>query len=82
MPEKSLIKALTEAGIGPRRRMAEAIKQGKVKVNDTVAESFNHPVDPQKDSVSFDRTSHRPQAGQDYLPDAQQAGGRGLHRQR
>ena len=34
--------------------MAEAIKQGKVKVNDAVAESFNHPVDPEKDHVFFE----------------------------
>ena len=54
MPDKSLIKVLTEAGTGSRRRMAEAIKQGKVKVNDEVAESFNHPVDPEKDHVFFE----------------------------
>ncbi len=51
MATKPLIKALTEAGAGSRRRMAEAIKQGKVKVNDKIAESFNHPVDPGKDRV-------------------------------
>ena len=45
MATKPLIKALTEAGVGSRRRMADAIKQGKVKVNDKVAESFNHPID-------------------------------------
>jgi 23S rRNA pseudouridine2605 synthase len=54
MPEKSLIKVLTEAGIGSRRRMADAIKQGKVKVNDVIAESFNHPVNPEKDRVLFE----------------------------
>jgi 23S rRNA pseudouridine2605 synthase len=54
MPVKSLLKALTEAGIGSRRRMAEAIKQGKVKVNGTIAESFNHPVNPAKDRVFLD----------------------------
>ena len=43
MPTKPLLKALTEAGIGSRRRMAEAIKQGKVDVNSVTAESFNHP---------------------------------------
>jgi 23S rRNA pseudouridine2605 synthase len=53
MPTKPLIKALTEAGIGSRRRMAEAIKQGKVKVNDEIAESFNHPVNPEKDRILF-----------------------------
>jgi 23S rRNA pseudouridine2605 synthase len=51
MTKKSLIKALTEAGIGSRRRMAETIKQGKVKVNGTIAESFNHPVDVGKDRI-------------------------------
>jgi 23S rRNA pseudouridine2605 synthase len=53
MTEKPLIKALTEAGIGSRRRMAEAIKQGKVKVNGVTAESYNHPIDPGKDRVVF-----------------------------
>jgi 23S rRNA pseudouridine2605 synthase len=52
--EKPLIKILTEAGIGSRRRMTEAIKQGKVKVNGKTAESFNHPVNPAKDQVFFD----------------------------
>jgi len=54
MPDKSLIKLLTEAGVGSRRRMAEAIKQGKVKVNDVIAESFNHPVNLEKDKVFFE----------------------------
>jgi 23S rRNA pseudouridine2605 synthase len=53
MPEKPLIKALTEAGVGSRRRMADAIKQGKVKVNNVVAASFNQPVDLDKDRVSL-----------------------------
>jgi 23S rRNA pseudouridine2605 synthase len=53
MATKPLIKVLTEAGISSRRKMADAIKQGKVKVNGTVAESFNHPVDTAKDRVLF-----------------------------
>jgi 23S rRNA pseudouridine2605 synthase len=59
--EKPLIKVLTEAGIGSRRRMAEAIKQGKVTVNNTVAESFKHPVDLQKDKVTFEGRDINPQ---------------------
>ncbi len=51
MPTKSLIKALTEAGIGSRRRMAEAIKQGKVQVNGKTAESFTQPVNTESDRV-------------------------------
>jgi 23S rRNA pseudouridine2605 synthase len=53
MPEKPLVKVLTEAGIGSRRRMADAIKQGMVKVNGVTAESFNHPTDPARDKVTF-----------------------------
>jgi 23S rRNA pseudouridine2605 synthase len=54
MPDKPLIKVLTEAGLGSRRKMTEAIKEGRVDVNGTVAESFNHPVDLAKDSVYLD----------------------------
>jgi 23S rRNA pseudouridine2605 synthase len=51
MSVKPLIKILTEAGLGPRRRMAEAIKQGNVKVNGRIAESFNQPINTEKDRV-------------------------------
>jgi 23S rRNA pseudouridine2605 synthase len=54
MANKPLIKALTEAGTGSRRRLADAIKRGKVTVNGEVAESFNHPVNPDKDTVTVD----------------------------
>jgi len=54
MPAKSLLKALTEAGIGSRRRMTEAIKQGKIKVNGKTAESFTQPVDIASDRIVFD----------------------------
>lgn len=51
MQDKSLLKALTEAGAGSRRRLADSIKQGKVTVNGEAVESFNHPVNPEKDVV-------------------------------
>ncbi len=54
MTDKSLIKALTEAGIGPRRRMADAIRTGRVTVNGVKAESFNHPVNTSRDRVTLD----------------------------
>jgi 23S rRNA pseudouridine2605 synthase len=54
MPEKPLLKALTEAGAGPRRRLAEAIKQGKVKVNGQTAASFTQPVDTARNKVTLD----------------------------
>ena len=53
MPTNPLVKALTEAGLGSRRRMAETINLGKVKVNGVTAESYNHPIDPAKDKVTF-----------------------------
>jgi 23S rRNA pseudouridine2605 synthase len=51
MPTKPILKALTEAGLGPRRRMAEVIKRGVVEVNGRTIESYNHPVDVEKDHV-------------------------------
>jgi 23S rRNA pseudouridine2605 synthase len=53
MPVKPLIRALTEAGVGPRRRMAEAIKQGKVEVNGKTAESFTQPVNTENDRITI-----------------------------
>lgn len=57
MPTKSILKALTEAGLGPRRRMAEVIKRGGVEVNSRVVESYNHPVDVENDRVRVDGRS-------------------------
>jgi 23S rRNA pseudouridine2605 synthase len=54
MTVKSLIKVLTEAGAGSRRRMADAIKQGRVEVNGDIAESFNQPVDINRHSITVD----------------------------
>ncbi len=51
MPTSPIIKALTEAGLGPRRRLADSIKQSRVEVNGRVIESYNHPVDVSKDRV-------------------------------
>jgi 23S rRNA pseudouridine2605 synthase len=53
MPVKSLLKALTEAGLGPRRGMAEVIKQGKVTVNGETAESFTRPINTESDRVTI-----------------------------
>ena len=51
MAIKPLLKVLTEAGIGSRRRLADAIKQGKVEINGEIAEDFRHPVDVEKDRI-------------------------------
>lgn len=55
MPSTPILKALTRAGIGPRRSMADAIRSGRVKVNGEVVEDFSHPVDTDKDRILIDK---------------------------
>jgi len=52
-PSVPLLKALTEAGVGSRRRIADAIKNGRVEVNGEPVENFRHPVNPETDRVSL-----------------------------
>jgi 23S rRNA pseudouridine2605 synthase len=51
-PLMPLLKALAEAGVGSRRRIADAIKNGRVEVNGEPVENFRHPVNPETDRVS------------------------------
>jgi len=53
MVQKPLLKALTEAGIGSRRRLAEAIMKGNVAINGETVEDLRHPVDVAKDRISI-----------------------------
>jgi 23S rRNA pseudouridine2605 synthase len=48
-----LLKALTEAGVGSRRKIADAIKNGGVRVNGLPVENFRHPINPEADRVSI-----------------------------
>ncbi len=50
----TLLKFLTESGLGSRRKMADAIKQGRVQINGIIAENFKHQLNPSSDSVNFD----------------------------
>ncbi len=54
MKSESLLKVLTGAGIGSRRRMAEAIKHDRVLVNGQVVEDFRHPVNTETDLIVVD----------------------------
>jgi len=54
MAQQALIKLLAAAGIGSRRQLAAIIKRGSVKVNGLTVESFIHPVDVQKDTITID----------------------------
>jgi 23S rRNA pseudouridine2605 synthase len=51
-PSIPLLKVLTEAGVGSRRRIADAIKNGRVEVNGEPVENFRHPVNPETDRVT------------------------------
>lgn len=53
MPTQPIIKFLTAAGAGSRRRMTEAIKAGLVAVNGKTVESFTQPVDAAKDRITL-----------------------------
>ena len=54
MTDTTLLKALTEAGLGSRRKMTEAIKNGQVKVNGVIAENFRQPINTETDRVLFE----------------------------
>ena len=54
MTDTTLLKALTEAGLGSRRKMSDAIKNGKVSVNGVIAENFRLPVNTEADRILFD----------------------------
>jgi 23S rRNA pseudouridine2605 synthase len=51
-PTITLLKALTEAGAGSRRSIADAIKNGGVKVNGKPVENFRHQINPATDRVT------------------------------
>ena len=54
MPIKPLLKVLSQSGIGSRRQLAEAIRQGRVKVNGEVTEDFSHALEITTDCVTID----------------------------
>ena len=43
-PVRTILKALRDGGLGSRRELAEAIKTGRVKVNDQLVESYSMPL--------------------------------------
>jgi 23S rRNA pseudouridine2605 synthase len=54
MSSQPIIKLLTSSGIGSRRYIAAIIKRGGIAVNGTIVQSFNEPVDPDKDVITID----------------------------
>ena len=49
-----LLKYLVEAGFGARRQSVTAIKQGRVTVNGSVAQSYTMPIYPEIDNITCD----------------------------
>jgi 23S rRNA pseudouridine2605 synthase len=54
MKPEPLLKALTAAGLGSRRKMADAIKYERVTVNGQIVTNFRHPVNPEEDKIALD----------------------------
>ena len=54
MKTEPLLKALTAAGAGSRRKMADAIRQNRVSVNGEPVTDFRHPVNVATDRISID----------------------------
>ena len=54
MKPEPLLKALTAAGLGSRRKMADAIKYERVTVNGQVVTNFRHPVNAAEDRITLD----------------------------
>ncbi len=54
MTPEPLLKALTGAGVGSRRKIADAIKQERVAVNGEVVTGFNYPVNTEADHITLD----------------------------
>lgn len=55
MGEKDdLLRVLTGAGVGSRRKIAAAIMEGRVMVNGKVAKNLRQPVDSRKDQITID----------------------------
>lgn len=54
MEPKTLLKLLIATGLGSRRQLADAIIQGRIRVNGEIIENFSHPVNPEKDTILLD----------------------------
>jgi len=54
MKSESLLKVLTGAGAGSRRKIADAIRQDRVTVNGQVVTDFRYPVNTETDRIAID----------------------------
>lgn len=54
MTDATLLKVLTQAAVGSRRKVTDAIKNGRVNVNGIIAENFRQPINIEVDKIIFD----------------------------
>lgn len=54
MEQGTLLKLLMAAGLGSRRQLADAIRQGRIRVNGEIAENFSCLVNLKKDIILMD----------------------------
>ena len=54
MNAQPVLKLLALSGAGSRRQLADAVKNGRVRVNGQVIESFLHPVNVESDEITLD----------------------------
>lgn len=53
-PKEDLLSLLIKSGTGSRRKLAEAVMQGRVAVNGVKAMNLRQPVDSRKDVITID----------------------------
>ena len=54
---RPLLKLLVEAGLGSRRQIASAIKNGRINVNGNTVVDFAYPVNFNSDNITIDGES-------------------------
>lgn len=57
MEQETLLKLLMASGLGSRRQLANAIRQGRIRVNGEIIENFSYPVNSERDTILMDGKS-------------------------
>lgn len=55
-----MLKSLMAAGLGSRRQLAYAIRQGKIRVNGAIIEDFSYPINLRSDIILIDDKPVKP----------------------
>ncbi len=55
-----MLKSLIAAGLGSRRQLAHAIRQGRIRVNGEIVEDFSYPINFGRDIILMDGKAVKP----------------------